>query len=536
MGKRVRFDDDARQSLWRGIDQLASAVRITLGPRGRSVVVDRAHGQTPAITRDGIAVAAELELPDPFENMGVHMLREVALRTGVQAGDGTSTATVLAHRIVGDGFAAVSSGGNPVAIRRGIDAAIAAALGELAAQARPVESELDLTRVATLAANDPALGALIAQAIEAVGRHGVVTVEDGPGLDVTLEVVDGVRLEAGYASPYFVTDADDMDVAVEHPLVFVCDGVLTRPADIVPALEHAAAQQRPLLVVCEDIETDALAVMVVNRLRGTAPGLAVKAPGTGVERRRLLEDLATVTGATLVGAATGIAATHVKPEHLGRAVRASATATHTTVLQGGGRTEQVRARMAEFERAESSASSAAEREALARRRARLAGAIAVLRVGAATDFERAARRSQVEDALAATRSALEEGIVPGGGVALLRCGAKLESLVLKPLEQPGRDIVMAALAAPARQIAHNAGAEGDRIVSKLRSGGQWYGFDALTGEFVQLDAHGIVDPAKVSRCALQNAGALAGLVLTTDALVVDDDKGEPGAKPEEPGE
>ena len=524
MGKRVRFDDDARQSLWRGIDQLASAVRITLGPRGRSVVVDRAHGQTPSITRDGIAVAHELELPDPFENMGVHMLREVALRTGIEAGDGTSTATVLAHRIVGDGFAAVSAGGNPVAIRRGIDAAVSAALAGLAAQARPLESELDLTRVATLAAGDPELGALIAQAIAAVGRHGVVTVDEGRGLDVTLEVVDGMRVEAGYASPYFVTDADDMEVAIEHPLVFVVDGVLTRPADIVPALEHAAAQQRPLLCVCEDIETEALTVMVVNRLRGTAPGLAVKAPGHPALRRQLLEDLATVTGATLVGAATGIAPAGVRPEHLGRAVRATASAEHTVVLQGGGRTERVRARMAELERARAAATSAAERDALEQRLARLAGVIAVLRVGAATDVEREARRSQLEDALAATRSAIEEGIVPGGGVALLRAGAILESLVLRPLEMPGRDIVMAALAAPAHQIAHNAGAEGDRVIAKLRSGGQWYGFDALSGEFVQLDAEGIVDPAKVVRCALQNAGALGGLVLTTDALVVDDDK------------
>ena len=532
MGKRVRFNDDARQSLWRGIDQLASAVRITLGPRGRSVVVDRAHGQTPSITRDGIAVAQELELPDPFENIGVQMLREVALRTGVEAGDGTSTATVLAHRIVGDGFVAVRSGGNPVAIRRGIDAAVAAALTELAAQARPIESETDLARVATLAAGDAELGALIAQAIGAVGRHGVVAVEEGPGMGVTLEVVDGVRIAAGYASPYFVTDADDMEVAIEHPLVFLCDGVLTRPTDIVPALEHATAQQRPLLCVCEDIETDALAVMVVNRLRGTAPGLAVKAPGNATARRQLLEDLATATGATLVGNATGTSAARVKSEHLGRAVRVTANADHTVVLQGGGRTEAVRAQIAALERALAATTTTSERELLVQRLARLAGVIAVLRVGAATDFEREARRSQLEDALAATRSAIEEGIVPGGGVALLRCGAKLESLVLKTLEQPGRDIVMAALAAPARQIAHNAGAEGDSVVARLRSGGQWYGFDAMTGEFVQLDTEGIVDPAKVARCALQNAGALGGLVLTTDALVVDNDRGEkpePGA-------
>ena len=522
MGKRVRFDEDARQALWRGIDQLASAVRITLGPRGRSVVLDRAHGLMPAITRDGIAVAQELELPDPFENMGVHMLREVAVRTGQEAGDGTSTATVLAHRIVGDGFAALSAGGNPVALRRGIDAAVAAALAELAAQARPLEGDRDVARVAGLAAGDPELGELISQALRTVGRHGVVTVEEGRGLGLTLEVVDGVRFAGGYASPYFVTDADDMEVALDNPLVLIVDGVLTRPGDIVPALELASAQQRPLLCVCDEIETEALAVMVVNRLRGTAPGLAVNAPGTGAARREFLEDLALITGATLLGAATGIGAAGVRSEHLGRAVRVTAGAEHATLLRGGGRTERVRARMSELERELSRAEAGSERDALRARLARLAGVVAVVRVGAPTDVEREARRSQLEDALAATRAALEEGIVPGGGVALLRASACLESLTLRPLEQPGRDIVAAALSAPARQIAANAGAEADGVVSRLRAGGRWFGFDAISGTFGELDAAGIVDPAKVARCALQNAGALGGLVLTTDALVVDD--------------
>jgi len=528
MGKRVCFDEDARRALWRGIDQLATAVRITLGPRGRSVLLDRAHGLMPAITRDGIAVAQELELPDPFENMGVHMLREVALRTGQEAGDGTSTATVLAHRIVGDGFAALAAGGNPVALRRGISAAVAAALEELAAQARPLDGERDVARVAALAAGDPQLGELIAQALRAVGPHGVITVEEGHGLGVTLEVVDGMRFPGGYASPYFVTDAESMEVALDHPLVLVVDEILTRPADIVPALEISTAQQRPLLCVCEDIETDALAVMVVNRLRGTAPGVAVRAPGVGAQRRGFLEDLAMVTGATLLGPASGIPAGAVRAEHLGRAVRATATMEHSTVLRGGGRNERVRARMSELERELRSADAPSERDELRARLARLAGVVAVLRVGAATDVEREARRSQIEDALAATRAAVEEGIVPGGGVALLRACARLESLSLKPLEAVGRDIVAAALAEPARQIAMNAGAEGDAVVSRLRSGERWFGYDALTGEYGELDLVGIVDPAKVARCALQNAGALGGLVLTTDALVVDD--GEKGGE------
>jgi len=526
MGKRVRFDDEARRALWRGIDQLASAVRITLGPRGRSVVLERAHGGIPAITRDGIAIAQELELPDPFENMGVHMLREVALRTGQAAGDGTSTATVLAHSIVGDGFAAVSAGGNPVALRRGIDAAIAAALAALSAQARPLEGERDMARVAALASGDPELGTLIARAIEAVGRHGVVTVEEGRGAGVTLEVVDGLRLASGYASPYFVTDAEDMEVTLERPLVLVVDGVLTRPAEIVPALEWAAAQHRSLLCVCDDIETEALAVMVVNRLRGTAPGLAIRAPGAGAARRELLEDIALMTGATLLGAATGLAAASVRPEHLGRAVSVTAGVDHSTLLQGGGRTEALRDRMAQIERALASASDPAAAEALRARLARLAGSIAVLRVGGATDVERETRRSQVEDALAATRAAVEEGIVPGGGIAFVRVSGCLEALQLKTLEAPGRDIVLRALAAPARQIAHNAGASGEEVVARVRDGAAWFGFDALTGVYGPLDTAGIIDPAKVARCALQNAGALGGLVLTTDALVVDDTKGD----------
>ena len=312
MGKRVRFDRDARQSLWRGIDALASAVRITLGPRGRSVVLDRAAGHGPAITRDGIAVASEIELPDPFENMGVHMLREAALRTGLEAGDGTSTTTVLAHRLIGEGFGAIDAGGNPVAIRRGVEASVAAALGELSRLARPLTDSADRARVATLASGDAALGAIIAQALDAVGPDGVVTVEEGRGLDVTLEVVDGLRLPTGYASPYFVTEAESMEVSLDQPLVFLCDGVLARPAEVVPALQAAARQGRPLLVVCEDLTPEALAVLVVNRLRGTAPGLAVRVPGAGAERRAWFEDLAAVTGATLTGVGTGLAATDVR--------------------------------------------------------------------------------------------------------------------------------------------------------------------------------------------------------------------------------
>jgi chaperonin GroEL len=525
MGKRVRFDRDARQSLWRGIDQLASAVRITLGPRGRSVVIDRASGHAPAITRDGIAVASEVELPDPFENMGVHMLREAALRTGVEAGDGTSTATVIAHRLIGDGFAAIEAGGNPVAIRRGVETAVAAALASLAQQARPVGDARDLERVATLASGDARLGALIAQAVEAAGRDGVVAVEEGPGLDVTLEVVDGLRVPSGYASPYFVTDADDMEVALEQPLVFLCDGVLVRPAEVVPALQIAARQQRPLLVLCEDLTPKALAVLVVNRLRGTAPGVAVRMPGSDVERRAWFEDVAAVTGATLCGHGTGLAPTEVRAEHLGRAARMTASSTLTTILRGGARTETLRAWRNACASARDAASEAHEREHWDARVARIGGVVAVIRVGAATDVEREALRAQVEDALGATRAALEEGLVSGGGTALLRAAAAVEGLSLRALETPGRDSVLAALAEPARWIAHNAGLEGAAVIERLRTAEPGQGFDVQRGAWVTLADAGIVDPAKVVRCALLNAGSIAATVLTSDALVVDDAKG-----------
>lgn len=522
MGKRVRFDRDARQSLWRGIDQLASAVRITLGPRGRSVVIDRTGGHAPSITRDGLAVASEVELPDPFENMGVHMLREAALRTGVEAGDGTSTATVLAHRLIGEGFAAIDAGGNPVAIRRGLERSVAAALAELAQVARPVDDARDLARIATLASGDARVGGLIAQAVECAGRDGVVAVEEGPGLEVTLEVVEGLRLPSGYASPYFVTDADDMEVALEHPLVFLCDGPLVRPAEVVPALQAAARQQRPLLVLCEDLTPEALAVLVVNRLRGTAPGVAVRVPGTAHERRAWLEDVAAITGATLSGHATGLAPTDVSAEHLGRAARVTASSTLTTILRGGARTEPRRAHRAACERARARATDVQEQAHWDDRLARLAGVVAVIRVGAATDVAREALRAQVEDALGATRAALDEGVVPGGGTALVRTAAAVEGLSLRALEAPGRDAVLAALSEPARWIAHNAGLEAASMIERLRTAAPGQGLDAQRGTWVTLADAGIVDPAKVVRCALLHAGSLASTVLTTDVLVVDD--------------
>ena len=525
LGKRVQFDEAARRALWRGVDQLASAVRITLGPRGRSVVLHRLHG-VPTITRDGLAVAAEIELADPFENLGVQMLREVAHRTGETAGDGTTTATVIAHRIVGDGLKAVAAGGNPVAIKRGIERATAEAIRAIAEQARPVDDARDLVRVATLAAGDHVLGERIAEAIERVRRHGVVTVEEGRGLDVTLEMVEGVRFEGGYTSPYFVTDADDMEAQLDHPLVLLVDAHIHHPSETVSALEHAASQSRPLCLICSDIDPEALSVLVINRLRGTVPSVCVKVVDSVSRRRELFEDLALLTGATLVTPETGQVLQRCVPEWFGRARHVTAGAEQTTLLQGAGRTSDVRSRLSLLRREHDAAEHAFEREALRNRLSRLAGGVAMIKVGAATDVEREAIRSRLEDALASTRAAIEEGVVAGGGIALLRAADRVRAMRLAPAEQPGRDIVCAALMEPARQIAINAGEDGDVVITKLREAPANIGYNAVTGTYGDMMAEGILDPAKVTRLALQHAASLGGLVLTTDAIVVDDEAGD----------
>ena len=515
---RARREDEARQSLWRGVDQLANAVRITLGPRGRSVVFDRMHG-VPAITRDGIAVAQEIELPDAFENVGVHMLREAAFRTAEVAGDGTSTATVLAHRMIGEGLRAVAAGHHPMAVKRGMDRAVEAALLELANRARAVDGPRDLERIAIIAAGDRGLGELVAHALGRVGRDGVVTVEDGPGLGLTLDVVEGARFEGGYVSPYFITDADAMEASLEHPLVALVDGPLEHARDVVAVLEHAARLSRPLLLLCERVGGEALSVLVVNRLRGTAPSVAVALPGTAAARRELLDDLALLTGGAVVADDAGRAAARFEPGWFGRARHAQVSMQHTTLLQGGGRGEAMAARASSLRR-----ELATGGEAARDRLARFAGGIGVIRVGAATEFERHARRSQLEDALAATRSALEEGVVPGGGVALVRVADAVRALEASRGEAAGRDAVWAALGEPARQIGVNAGEEGGVLIARVLQGAGGFGFNARSCRYTDLEADGVLDPAKVARCALQNAASIAGLVLTTDALVVDGDE------------
>lgn len=533
MAKRVRFDDAARDALWRGVDQLASAVRITLGPRGRSVVLTHLHAG-PTITRDGIAVAQEVELPDPFENIGVQMLREAALQAGQAAGDGTSTATVLAHAMIGAGLRAVNAGCNPVAIHRGLDLASDEAVRALRAIARPVGGHHDLERVARIAAGDRALGELIAHALERVGRAGVVTIEDGRGVDTTLDVVEGARIEGGLASPYFITDADEMEASVEHPLVALFDGTLESAGDVVPALEHAARLSRPLLLLCGDLIDEALAVMVVNRLRGRVPTVGVKLPGTAAHRREALDDLAVLTGGAVVSPETGRAAARFEPGWFGRARHATATLEHVTLLQGGGRSAELGARVAALDRELAGCRHEGDRVRLRTRLVRLGGGVAVVRVGAVTDVERAARRAQLEDALAATRSAVEEGVVPGGGVALVQAARAVRRIDLGGARNAGRDVLLAALEAPARQIGENAGEEGGAFMARLRAGEGAFGFNALSGRWGDLVEQGIVDPAKVARCALQSAVSVAGLMLTTEALVVDD--GDPSGDAADEGE
>ncbi len=528
MGKRIEFDDQARQSLRRGVDQLAGAVRVTLGPRGRNVVIDHLHG-VPTITSDGLAIAREIELVNPFENLGAQLVREVAIKTGEVAGDGTTTATVLAHGIVSRGLEAVAAGHNPMALKRGIERAVNLVVEDLKRQARAVDGREDLQRVAVISANDSRIGSLVAEAFDRVGRSGVVTVDEGRGLTDTLEVVEGVRLDYGYVSPYFVTRGEDMTVTLEHPFVLLTSLRLAAAQEVLAVLEHAAQAGRPLVVIAEDIEGEALATMVVNRLRGTIACVGVRLPQSGERGRELLEDLAVLTGATLVTREMGRTLDRLEPGDLGRAQRVVVDRDTTTLIEGGGDARIIRDRIAKLDRAAGAAGPGFERDALRQRVARLSGGIAVVRVGAPTELEMAERRTRYDDALAATRSAVEEGTVPGGGVALLRTAHVLESLSLSEDEQMGVTIVSKALEQPARQIAENAGEPGGVVIERIRGGKDAFGYDALKGRYCDLNAAGIVDPTKVTRCALQHAASIGTLVLTTDAIVVDDSDEEPEA-------
>ncbi len=531
MGKQIRFDDEARQSLRRGVEQLTSAVRVTLGPRGRNVVIDHGGGNAPTITNDGLTIAREIELANPFENLGVQMLREVALKTGQAAGDGTTTATVLAGSVICHGLSALASGHNPVAVKRGIDRAVVVVVDELKRQSRAVSDRADIARVATVSARqDEAVGDLIAEAMHRVGPRGVISVGEGRATRTTLELVEGTRIDDGYLSPYFVTDPERMETVLENAYVLIADTRLTEAQQLIPALELAARAGRPLVVIAEDVEGEALATLVVNRLRGTVPSIAIRAPFTGHRRRDALEDLAVLTGAKMFADDLGAQLERFSSSDFGRVRRLQADSDTTVLTEGGGDSAAIRDRIGRLEK-EARAVNGSDREWLEQRQARLQGGIAIVTVGAPTELERLERKSRIEDALAATRSAVEEGIVPGGGVALLRAQPALQKLSLEGGERAGVEIVLRAIEEPALRIAENAGADGPQTLARIREAKGPVGFDAVDGTIRDLERHGIVDPLKVTRCALQHAASIGALVLTTDAIVVD-----APPPPEAPGE
>jgi chaperonin GroEL len=521
MGKRIEFDESARSALRRGVEQLAGVVRVTLGPRGRNVVIQGGDG-APSITNDGLTIARDIELPDPFENIGVQLVREAAIRTGETAGDGTTTATVLAHAMVVEGLKAIAAGHNPAAVRRGMDRGMVAVLGEVRRQAREVSTREEIARVATVSGRqDRELGELVADALERVGRQGAITVEDGRGVETTLEVVEGVRFDRGYLSPYFVTQPETMEAVLDRPVVLLTDLTLRGTQDVVRPLEEAARLGRSLFVVAEDVEGEALATLVINRLRGQVPAVAVKAPESGERRRALLDDLAVLTGAHLIGREEGRTLESFTAAEFGRARRVRVSRDTTTLISGGGRAEAIRARLEALERELAAATTDYDRTQIRERISRLRGGIAVVRVGGATELEMSERRGRLEDAIAGARSAVEEGVVTGGGVTLLRAQRALEAVDVLGDERMGVAILRVALEAPTRQIAINAGEDGGVVVARIREQGGSIGFNALTLGYEDLDLAGILDPAKVARCSLQNAASIGALVLTTDAIVVE---------------
>jgi chaperonin GroEL len=533
MARRILFDERARVALRRGVDRMANALRVTLGPRGRHVLLAR-PASAPAITNDGVTIARDIELADPFENAGAQLVREVCVKTNEVVGDGTTTAAVLAQAIVRGGLRRVAAGGNGVRVQRGLQRAVAAAVEAVRAQAAPVSGRAEVARVAAVAgADDPALGALLADAAERAGRDGVITVEDAPGMETRLEVVEGMQLDRGWVSPYFVTEAETMRVVLEQPLILLYDRRLSALEPLLPVLQRAAAENRPLLVIAEDFEGDALAALVVNRLRGTLAVCAVRAPAFGDKRRALLDDIAVLTGGRVVSEEAGFRLESTGLAELGRVRRAVITRDETTLVGGAGGGAVVE-RIAALRRELARAESGFEREAVRERLARLQGGVACVHVGAPTELEQKEKRSRVEDALAAVRAAVEEGVVPGGGIALLRAAAAVRAVREQGAnddERAGAEVLEQALLEPARAIADNAGADGAAIVATLRGAEGATGFDALSGRITDLVAAGVVDPAKVSRTALVNAASIAGLLLTTEALIVQDreEEGRGGA-------
>ncbi len=526
--KEVKFHSDARERMLRGVDVLANAVKVTLGPKGRNVVIDKSFG-APRITKDGVSVAKEIELEDKFENMGAQMLREVASKTNDLAGDGTTTATVLAQAIVKEGAKAVASGMNPMDLKRGIDLAVDAVVKELKTNARKITSNSEIAQVGTISANgDAEIGRYLAEAMEKVGNEGVITVEEAKTAETELEVVEGMQFDRGYLSPYFVTNADKMRVEFEDPYILIHEKKLSNLQAMLPVLEAVVQTGKPLLIIAEDVEGEALATLVVNKLRGGLKIAAVKAPGFGDRRKAMLEDIAILTGGTVISEDLGIKLESVTLDMLGRAKKVSIEKENTTIIDGVGSKSDIDGRVAQIKAQIEETTSDYDREKLQERLAKLAGGVAVIRVGGSTEVEVKEKKDRVDDALHATRAAVEEGILPGGGVALLRAIKALDGLSTQNDDQRvGVDIVRRAIEAPVRQIAENAGAEGSIIVGKLREKSDFsFGWNAQTGEYGDLYAQGVIDPAKVVRTALQDAASVAGLLVTTEAMIAEKPKKE----------
>ncbi|SEJ56922.1 chaperonin GroEL [Sinorhizobium meliloti] len=526
--KEVKFQTDARERMLRGVDVLANAVKVTLGPKGRNVVIDKSFG-APRITKDGVSVAKEIELEDKFENMGAQMLREVASRTNDLAGDGTTTATVLAQAIVREGAKAVASGMNPMDLKRGIDLAVDAVVKELKNNARKISKNSEIAQVGTISANgDTEIGRYLAEAMEKVGNEGVITVEEAKTAETELEVVEGMQFDRGYLSPYFITNQDKMRVELEDPYILIHEKKLSNLQAMLPVLEAVVQSGKPLLIIAEDVEGEALATLVVNKLRGGLKVAAVKAPGFGDRRKAMLEDIAILTGGTVISEDLGIKLESVTLDMLGRAKKVSIDEENTTIIDGAGSKADIEGRTAQIRAQIEETTSDYDREKLQERLAKLAGGVAVIRVGGATEVEVKEKKDRVDDALHATRAAVEEGILPGGGVALLRAVKALDGLKTANHDQRvGVDLVRRAIEAPVRQIAENAGAEGSIIVGKLREKTEFsYGWNAQTNEYGDLYAMGVIDPAKVVRTALQDAASVAGLLVTTEAMIAEKPKKE----------
>lgn len=530
MAKEILFREEARRALERGVNALAETVRVTLGPKGRNVVLDKKFG-SPLITNDGVTIAREIELPDPFENMGAQLVKEVATKTNDVAGDGTTTATVLAQAIIREGLKNVAAGANPMEIKRGIEKAVAAAVEEIKKIAKPIEDKNSIAQVASISAADEEIGSLIAEAMEKVGKDGVITVEESRGIGTTLDVVEGMNFDRGYISPYMITDPDKMEAVLNDPYILLTDKKISAIADILPVLEKVVQSGKPLMIIAEDVEGEALATLVVNKLRGTFTCVAVKAPGFGDRRKAMLEDIAILTGGQVISEEVGLKLDATNINQLGKARQVKIKKEETVIVGGAGNQDDIEKRVAQIKTMIEDTTSEFDKEKLQERLAKLSGGVAVIEVGAATETEMKEKKLRIEDALNATRAAVEEGIVPGGGTAYVNVIKALDDINAAGDIKTGVDIVKKALEEPVRQIANNAGLEGSVIVEKVMNQNAGFGFNAATEEYVDMVKAGIIDPAKVTRSALQNAASIAAMLLTTESIVADKPEKDAGGMP-----